>query len=308
MFRRQIKEHISTTTVVIHDVDRDGLGSAAMICAEIGPEHVQVEPTKPKDLKPLLERQLGNRDILVLDLPALENWSCVSSDVNITWVDHHLSSWSNPPPSNVKTVLPTDQNPTTTMSLLVKHNLVSIPNVMHNYVRRLCGGLPHFDWAHIFDAMDCAYPDWLIGRADLPRLLAPGPKGEAVPEELTPFMKQGLAIRKECERILNDAPTQFDDDSVIVEIADAKNINLKNFSMETQRRYPNRTTILVHRNSFLYCGRESRKVGLNFLSHFQSRGFDPKGHSYVTWVRIGKDRIRSELDVLLRKLKEINLQ
>ena len=305
-----MKKDLSTRTVVLHDVDRDGLGSAAMICAEFGPKLVRLIPTKPEDLEQSLTQREGevNQNMLILDLPAPKSWDYVPTNISITWVDHHLDSWRTTHPTNVKTILPMDRKPTTTMSLLVKHKLVSTPNVMQYYVRRLCGEQPEFDWAHVFDTLDSTYPYWSIDHDDLPHLLALGPKGEEVPEELLPLVHRGLAIKEQCGLILDDAPTQLDDYAVIVEIAEAKGISLKNFSMEAQRRYPNLTTILVHRNSTLYCGRESRKEGLNFINHFQTRGLDPVGHQYVTSVRIPKNLIRSELDVLLTKLKEFNLR
>ena len=123
------------TTIIIHDVDRDGLGSAAMICAELGPENVLLVPTKVKDVRPLLAHHEAPRSVMVLDIPAPPSWDGISTDVAITWVDHHLAAWHCARPPNVKTILPTTCTPTTTMSLLVKHGIVTIPNV-HRVITR----------------------------------------------------------------------------------------------------------------------------------------------------------------------------
>ena len=58
----------------IHDVDRAGLGSAAIVCAEFGPENVLVAPTKMNDVRPLLARHEASHSVMVLDIPAPPSW------------------------------------------------------------------------------------------------------------------------------------------------------------------------------------------------------------------------------------------
>ena len=297
------RELPSRTTIVIHDVDRDGFGAAAMICAEFGPENVVLHPTKAKDVRPLLARQEASRSVMVLDIPAPPSWDGVSTDLTITWVDHHIAAWRRAPPPNVKTILPATSRPTTTMSLLVEHGFVTIPNVI-DYVRNLCGRSPEFGWGHAFDTMRRTYPDWPVAHAELPPLLALGPKGKDVPAILMPLVNEAVSTRDECRSVLDVAPTQIHEHAVVVEIADARRIPLAHYSLETQRRHPGRVAILVHRGSTLYCGRASGRHGLDFVKHFQARGLDPKGHPYVVSVRVRRDRVLTELDALLRKLQE----
>ena len=299
-----MREHSPKTTIVIHDVDRDGLGSAAMICAELGPENVLLVPTKEKDVRPLLAHHEAPRSVMVLDIPAPPSWDGISTDVTITWVDHHLAAWrcARPPP-NVKTILPTTCMPTTTMSLLVKHGIVTIPNVI-DYVRKLCGQTPEFEWGYAFDTMNRTFPDWPVAQTELPPLLALGPKGEDVPAGLTSLVSEAVSSLAVCRSVLDEAPTRILEHVVVVEIANARGIPLSQYSLEIRRRHPGSVAVLVHRGSTLYCGRRSDRPGLDFVGYFRTRGLDPKGHPYVAFVRIRRDRIRTELDALLRKLEE----
>lgn len=288
---------------IVHDVDRDGLGSAAMLCAELGPDRVRLHPTKDKDVRALLTDLEG--EVIVLDIGAPPSWAGVPASLDITWVDHHLATWGSTPPPNVKPILPTTDKATTTMSLLVKHQVVTIPNVIDGYVGKLCGGEPDFAWGFVFDALTkMRIGDWPVEIAELPALLAPGPRGEPVPARLMHLVEETRRARETCRAILDASPTQVLDQAVVVETSDAKRIPLARFSLEIQRRHPGRIAVVVHRGSLLYCGRPSGRPGLDFVEHFLDRGLDPKGHPYVVTVRVRPGDMPSELQALLVAIRE----
>lgn len=287
---------------LVHDVDRDGLGSAAILCAELGPDRVRLHPTKAKDVRPLLADLEG--EVIVLDIGAPPSWDGVPRNLDITWVDHHLAAWGSTPPPNAKVILPTTDKPTTTMSLLVKHKLVKIPNVIDAYVGKLCGGDPDFEWGFVFDSMTRMFPDWPVAPVELPDLLAPGPRGEPVPDRLMHLVEETRRAREICRAILDAAPTRVLDQAVVVQTADAKGIPLAQFSLEIQRRHPGRVAVVVHRGSLLYCGRPSGRRGLDFVRHFLDRGLDPKGHPYVVTVRVPAGDVPAELHALLVAIQE----
>ena len=208
---------------VVHDVDRDGLGSAAMICAELGPEHVRLHPAKLKDVRPRLLDLHG--PVIVLDIPAPPSWDGIDVRLDVTWIDHHLAAWHTPPPANVRPILPATPKPTTTMSLLVKHHIVNIPDVVA-FVRKLCGDDPEFDWGLAFDTLSRTFPRWSIGTDELPALLAEGPFGRSVPDRLLPHVEEATTARDSVLRILEAAPTRECGTAVVVELSEAEGIPL----------------------------------------------------------------------------------
>lgn len=288
---------------VVHDVDRDGLGAAAMLCAQLGPENVRLHPTKSKDVRGILANLDGR--VLVLDIPAPPTWEGVPPRLEIRWIDHHLAAWSSTPPANVDALVPKTNKPTTTMSMLVKHGVVTMPGVVA-FVRKLCGEDPEFEWGFAFDAMARTFPNWPVENAALPVLLAPGPRGEAVPRALRPLVEDAARARTTVRRILESAPTQIHTGVVRVDLGDAEGIPLAQFSLASQRRNPGRGAVLVHRGSLLYCGRASGKPGPDLLQHFRERGLDPKGHAYVVSVRVPRGRIEDEVEAVVAAFEEIS--
>ena len=293
-------DEISASLQVVHDVDRDGLGAAAMICAQFDPGNVRLHPTKSKDIRPILADIQGA--VMVLDIPAPPTWANLPGHLEVTWVDHHIGAWTVPPPVNVHAILPATGKPTTTMSMLVRHDLVTVPDVL-GFVRKLCGEDPDFAWGLAFDAMTRKFPDWPIAVAELPALLEPGPRGGGLPDKLLSLAEDAIEARKTCRNILDAAPARTHDTVVVVEIGNAQGIPLAQFSLEVQRRFPGRAAVIVHRDSLLYCGRDSGRSGPDFLRHFRNRGFDPKGHPYVVAVRVPPTRIKAEVEAVLAALE-----
>jgi len=79
---------------IIHDIDRDGWGSAALVVAEKHPENCLLYPTREKDISGVLRsiRPKDDDSIWVLDIPAPESWTDFPIRKNMTWVDHHMES------------------------------------------------------------------------------------------------------------------------------------------------------------------------------------------------------------------------
>ena len=144
-----------------------------------------------------------------------------------------------------------------------------------------------------------------IAQAELPPLLALGPKGEDVPAGLISLVNEAVSSLAACRCVLDEAPTRVLEHAVVVEISSAWGIPLSQFSLEIRKRHPGSVVaVLVHRGSTLNCGRRSGRSGLDFVGHFRTRGLDPKGHPYVAFVRVRRDRIRTELNAILRNLEE----
>ncbi len=181
---------------IIHDLDRDGWGSAALLVVELGAEGCRLYPTRHKDLRPIFaDLTLDARDHLwVLDIPAPPTWTGleVPDGVRATWVDHHLPAWTTQPPGWVDAILPNDRRPTTTMSLLVKRGLVNLAGAM-DFVHRLCAD-DGFDWGLVFDGLSAMFPDLPVPVGEIPPLLAVALCGESVPTELEPARSHALKV------------------------------------------------------------------------------------------------------------------
>ena len=83
------------------------------------------------------------------------------------------------------------------MSMLLRHDLVTVPDVLE-FVRKLCGEDPDFAWGLAFDAMTRKFPDWPIEVAELPALLEPGPRGGGLPDKLLSLAEDAIEARKTC--------------------------------------------------------------------------------------------------------------
>jgi hypothetical protein len=81
--------------LIIHDTDRDGWGSAAMLVAELGPARCVLHPTASKDgLAEIAKVDAHPGDhVWVLDIPTPGNWTTVPSqpDVAVTFKDRRSS-------------------------------------------------------------------------------------------------------------------------------------------------------------------------------------------------------------------------
>lgn len=278
-------------------MDRDGWGSATLLVATLGPDVCDLDPTKSKHVVPLVNDADHNHHIWVLDIPAPTSWeSLAKPTAGITWVDHHLASWSTPPPSWVRTVLPVDDRPTTTMSLLVRHGLAVVEGG-HEFVRRLCT-LEDAPWGLVFDGLSEMFPDLPVPLEALPELLAAAPRGDDVPAALIPAMDRARRQRKIVDEILAEADLAVEPGLVVARLDDARRVPLSRYSLALGRRHPGRLAVIVHRQQRLYCGRSSQQPGLDLIQHFRNRGFDPKGHPYVCNVDMRKDLIEDELAAL----------
>lgn len=289
---------------IIHDLDRDGWGSAALLVAELGPERCRLYPTRTKDVRPGLGELLvePSDHLWVLDIAAPPSWSGVAAPAGcvVTWVDHHLPAWTRPSPSWIEVFLPTDSKPTTTMSLLTSSGIVELPGAVE-FVKRLCSR-DEDPWGLVFDGLSTMAPDFPAPMVELPALLAAAPRGGPVPDALQPAVEHADGQRRIVVAVLDEAPTEVDDEVVVVRLDDARGVPLARYSLEAGRRWPGCTVVLVHRGSRLYCGRPSRMPGMDFVEHFRGRGLDPKGHAYVCTVQVPRAKVEDELAVLKAKL------
>jgi hypothetical protein len=62
---------------IIHDVDRDGWGSAALVVAEVRPENCRLYPVRDKEIFAVLRGiEAANGDtIWILDIPGPQTWT-----------------------------------------------------------------------------------------------------------------------------------------------------------------------------------------------------------------------------------------
>jgi hypothetical protein len=285
------------TLFIVHDTDRDGWGSVALLSAGLQPSAAVMRQVRDKqDVVDVLNRlPVANGDqIYVLDLPAPLRWErLMRRDGVITWVDHHLSSWQKARPEWLNAVLPSDDKATTTMKLLVQAELVKLPNAM-DFIRGLCRRSPPFDWGLLFDVLADGPPDV----ENFFSLLKLGPLGEPVPSSLSPWLRKSEETSRIVEKILAAAPTQVSNNFVVCTLADAKGIKLRLYSIELERRHPGCVRVLVHRNQLLYVGRDSAKRAPDLLAHFRKRGLSASGHPYVCFVKLRAAQIDAEIAAL----------
>ena len=288
---------------IIHDVDRDGWGSAAMLAAQFGAENCRLYPSESKDGLALLAEVNADPDdnIWVLDIPTPEGWANAQlpKDISITWVDHHPVRATDSPTPQVRLCLPVSSKNVTTMHLLVQHGLVPDLVKPMGFVSNMCSPGCTGGWTGVMDGLNALWPKIPVSTDALPALLAGAPRGEHVPAVLSPLTD---VASKQCEKvneILESCPVDLRQRAVIVHLANAHGISLKYFNMKAREQHKTAVSVVVHRNQMLYCGRNSQVPGLNFLAHFESRGLNPKGHEYVAYVSVKKALIEQELNALL---------
>jgi len=285
--------------LIVHDIDRDGWGSAALLSAALGPEQVRLLPLRGKDaLGALHDIAADITQVWVLDIPAPSRWPHeppAGLPLPLRWADHHMATWRAPHPAWVEAILPRTNRPTTTMTVLRHAGLLDdVPGALA-YTRALCSPAPSA-WGAVLDG---------LGRSDdlsldeLPALLAAGPLGEPPPPALGRFAALAAEATGEVERRLAAAPRERHGDLLLVRLADAGGIPLKTYSLTARQGQPPETVVaLVHRGRLLYVGRDSRRPGLNLLTHFRARGLKPKGHSYVAFVTVPPGRMDDEVAAL----------
>ena len=115
---------------------------------------------------------------------------------------------------------------------------------------------------------------------------------------IEPAAEHARAERKTVTEVLDAAVVTADEGLVVARLADAKRIPLSRYSLALGQRYPDSLVVIIHRRQRLYCGRSSRRLGLDFIEHFRSRGLKPKGHPYVCTVDLPAERIEDELSAL----------
>jgi hypothetical protein len=281
---------------ILHDTDRDGWGSAALLVAALGPDRAVLRPCTKKDLRSAFTAlDLDEHDqLFVLDLPAPEDWSSLRHPpCGVTWVDHHLSAWVPPHPSWVRAVLPAHTKPTTTMRVLVEAGLVSLPRALH-FVSALCRRSPTSDWGQVFDALRTG-DRYIEGLA---KFIALGPHGESVPARLQFLITEAQGVDALVTIVLDSTRMTRSGRVVRFDLHDAHRIPLSRYSLEAERRFPNAIRVLVYRRTRLYVGRSSRGQDIDLLAHFRARGLEPQGHPYVCCVAIPSKCIDAEVDAL----------
>ncbi|MCU0664701.1 MAG: hypothetical protein MUC50_20560 [Myxococcota bacterium] len=294
---------------LIHDLDRDGWGSAALLVCELGAERCHLHPTQSKDACSLISTvgaQPGDH-VWLLDIPTPSSWSDVPSlpDVAITWVDHHPVRATDAPPSEVRLILPGHSEPTTTMHLLVRRGLVSSVATPMVFVRSLCVPAFETEWTRIFDGLGEAWDQISFMLCELPAVIAAAPRGEAPDQSMVVIGRTVQGQAAKVDRVLETARIELHAHVVIVYLADAFHVPLKHYGLRAQRKHDKPVSVIVHRSRRLYCGRNTRgAVKLDFLAHFAARGFAATGHPYVAFVDVPKARQAEELRALIAAVEE----
>lgn len=281
---------------LLHDTDRDGWGSAALLVATFGPASCRLHPCAEKDPRALLagmEVDAADR-VWVLDLPAPPDWWGVRHRCALTWVDHHLLSWRESAPEWIQVVLPAHARRTTTMHVLVEHGLISVPRPM-DWIALLTRRDVTSPWGDAFDAMRDPTD---LELDTLPALLCGGPLGAPLPDELGGLASRSREDRADIRRTLESAPTRRATCLVRIDIADARRIALGRYSLEAARLYPGVVIAIVHRGRTLYLGTGSWTGRFDLHAHLAARGFTPRGHDYVCFAGIPGERMDAELAAL----------
>lgn len=293
---------------VIHDIDRDGWGSAALLVAELGPARCVLHPTAGKDgLAEIakLDAQPGDH-VWVLDIPTPECWVAVPSlpGVAITWVDHHPVRANDKPQDFVRVCLPRNDDPTTTMHLLIDHDLIPSLPAPRRFVEAMCGPGSASSWAGAFDGLEAEWkraPFSLDGLADL---ISQAPLCGPVPAELRHYEQHALSQRAAVDAVLDKAKVDLTTRVVVVRLPNGFRQPVKLFSLRAQERWHRPVSIIVHHGGSLYCGRRSRGgPKIDFLAHFKSRGFNATGHPYVAFVDVPEHRVEDEIGRLLAEVE-----
>ncbi|MCU0660776.1 MAG: hypothetical protein MUC50_00450 [Myxococcota bacterium] len=293
---------------LIHDLDRDGWGSAALLVCELGPEQCRLYPTQSKDgcsLVSTTDAQPGDH-VWLLDIPTPASWSDMPNLPNfaLTWVDHHPVRATDAPPPFVRLVLPEDSEPTTTMHLLVQRGFVPSVHKPMVFVRSLC--VPGFatEWTLIFDGLSEAWDQISFMLRELPKVIAAAPRGEAPDQSMVIIGKTVQGQAAQVDRVLETARTELHEHVVVVHIPDAFHVPLKHYGLRAQQQHKKPVSVIVHRGRRLYCGRNTRSaIKLDFLAHFAARGFTATGHPYVAFVDVPKARQAEELRALIEAVE-----
>jgi len=182
------------------------------------------------------------------------------------------------------------------MSLLVK-KVVNF-NGAKRFVRLMCSRDGESQWANVIDGLSTLAPKFPVSLTDLPALLSLAPKDEPVPEILKAIAAISKNQCKRVEELLNQSLFECCDSMLVVHLRSAEGIPLSRFSLRAAARHKQMVTVIVHRSTLLYCGRDSRRNGIDFISHFKSRGLQPKGHPYVCFVHLTEQQLQAELEAL----------
>jgi len=291
---------------IIHDTDRDGWGSAALLLSSLGPENCKIYPTGEKDIRKLLGslQPEPTDNIWVLDIPAPPSWTGLELPKcsRLVWVDHHLAAWQNELPHGIEVHLPDSERPTTTMHMLIDLVLVK-SSAAKEFATMICSDSGSSGWGAVFDGLSEEYPNVPIAEDDLRKHLAVAVAGVPVPNALGFALKKTESTRSTVQEVLDSAETRCLDNLVIIRVDEAHRIPLSRYSLAAGRQHPGKSIVLVHRKQRLYCGRDSSKPGFDFLRHFKSRGLDPKGHAYVCTVPVPVSQIEEEVDMLVATMK-----
>jgi hypothetical protein len=293
---------VTTTHHIVHDTDRDGWGSAALMLATLKADHARLYPQRGKDICGVLNAMRvspGDR-IYVLDIPAPADWSRLTQPAcELIWVDHHMASWTGARPSWFRAVLGSTDKPTTTMILLVQAQIVLVPHAIA-FITNLCRRSPPYEWGLVFDALQYGRPPNVEGFEEL---LALAPHGGSVPESLRHVAQQSVRRLQTVRAALDAAPSSICNEVAVFRLACANGIQLRHYSLEIARRYPKHVGVLVHRTNILYAARNGGPVRLDLLAHFRGRGFDAKGHPHVCFVDVKAAQVEAQIATLVLAVK-----
>ncbi len=293
----------TSTVHIIHDIDRDGWGSVALLAAELMPQECRLYPSVGKNGFRLIERvtaQPGD-SIWLLDIPTPSSWALAPrpEGVEITWVDHHPVRAGDSPPDHIRLFLPVGDKPKTTMHLLVEHGLVPKVEKPMLFVRSMC--VPGFEttWTRIIDGIEEAWLGEPVTLEELPAVLARAPANGPAPAALRRLEKYVHRLHRRVDTILNAAKVEVHAGVSVIHLKSADRIPLKYFGLRAQVRYRQPVSVLVHRNRMFYCGRPSNRQGMDFLKHFESRMLAHEGHPYVAFAKLKPKQVESELKALI---------
>ena len=289
---------------IVHHIDRDGWGSAALLVSHLGPAACRLYPCNGSDVLVTVNSvRAAEGDLLwVLDLPApTTGWVGLRQTAPIRWVDHHVASWCNSVPDQVDAVLPSSARSTTTMHLLIERELVCGPRLME-FVRSLC--VPKFesDWARVFDGLEHGAADDVVRSSELPFLLAGAPAGAAVPDALRVALRTADELTNDVAEILRNSRIEETPGFVVAYIADTRNVKIKRFSLALREVRPGALIAIVHHGTSMYCARDSRSAGPDLVRVLREHGLSAVGHPYVCSVI---DAPRDRLTHALADLRDL---
>ncbi len=291
--------------LIIHDVDRDGLGAAAMLVYKLGVDVCELEPLKEKNLQSYFTSNKFEKyeKIWVLDIPSPRNWSYLAEIPKpVIWVDHHPLNPKARIPENVTFYHPKSAlDHTTTMHLLRDNNLVELEATSWLW-KALCVPSLENDWALVFSGIDSLWPNVPFSKERLPSILFEAIRNKVIPDILIDMKNECLRVKENVSEIVT-AGTKVQGKLAVLYLPDADGIGLKNYSLEIGKQNPDKIAVIVHRNKLLYCGIRSKIIKFDLLEHFKSRGLEPKGHPYVCFADLGKHNAQEEIEKLAEAVK-----